>query len=1290
MEVQGKLDLVAGGRCTPNQDNQAPEMTYTTVGPRDVKEFLDYAEKTKKENKGQYPTKNQKNFHDFSFSPDGVATPTVFSGSVISEAVGDARTLNGKLSAARPARGVADYKSPTINGKGVGGIIHQDLGQRLCGLKTVHLGLRLTIGRPKGKEKPIERYGYILDSCPTGNIGCNKPMVGAEAVVALCVSCFHNRNEFKPLLKCVVDYFLSDDIEPQMGLFEPSVSLDLGSMVGLNTMVSRLCQALENAKVEVRHTGDLSELRETLANVRVEHTVDTDGIGRALKGMELQIGPSVDITELMKNQMRKSLDELGVGWMDSHVFKVVINTLGIVGVLYSTYRYIQTHEWSYLFMSYFCGILCGLTDHVLISDIIGLYTKLKAKVRGSSDAVEEQMDTADTLSKVILGVMYSKVIAGMDGGFSLDDFVKQTASFKRYKDGTDFTFNTVLDIVQDGVTTACRMLQVEEIRIKTDPHPDYTDYVKRVRELVIDYEVKMGMDYALFNLVMSLLKEGDALKVKFERKQGVERITRGLDEAVHDLKKIKSRLQRFSITSCGPRHEPLGVLICGNTGVGKTTSSHDMMLAVLASIIDNEKDEERFLANHEDFIYNRVSEEEYFTGYHGQEIFYFDDIGATVDVAGQLNSPYMEAIRTINSNNYLMHMAALEDKGTTPFNSKIVWATTMREQFLKDLDSLWRDGSAFIRRWSPYWACPKKEFSTEETKELGPKRRMVDSQFLDPNDTEYSYLEFYEYNISTANLSGTPMSYRQTITNILAKYERKRAYGSQLLERNERTKAISIITKRVMRERQGMMETQMDDVQERIAKDVDDYMSAKAREMAKMKGRSQSLPATLNPSESWLYASMLSIWPGKSEEELTKLVRERLDDFTTCFDPEDTDASRERFQKKFDEFVFEIDEKKFRSRQSKSILDKMKGWSSWWLPEDTSKIKKIGIGLAALGSVASLLLLGRQYMKHEAKEDPVHAQSFTQRVQRPPKPKVRALKPKKYGKGHVQRISGRDYSVNEQISEEVLAIAPQLGMDKATQDVLTKVFMRAQYKVSCPGRSNGYGYMTLLDGAIGVMPMHFWVSWQATQEELGEEKLILHFNRYRCSEASKEVALEDIISYSPENMMERDLVFVVMPEYFNRGPNIRKHLLRDSEIPKDKFVGAVYLERDEVIQVLITTMHYRQTAAYTEYVLPDSFEYNVPTRFDGDIVSQDACRGPSTSTKDGNQPNCGYAARSRSVKPCERPLRSACGPELDVISVGWLLTVASDVSGEISSGLVPGGFSASSRRARHYRGGYAS
>ena len=58
---------------------------------------------------------------------------------------------------------------------------------------------------------------------------------------------------------------------------------------------------------------------------------------------------------------------------------------------------------------------------------------------------------------------------------------------------------------------------------------------------------------------------------------------------------------------------------------------------------------------------------------------------------------------------------------------------------------------------------------------------------------------------------------------------------------------------------------------------------------------------------------------------------------------------------------------------------------------------------------------------------------------------------------------------------------------------------------------------------------------------------------------------------------------------------------------------------------------------------------------------------------DGKKPNCGHAARTRSLNPCERPFRSACGPETDVILAGWRLPVAPDGSGETSLELAPGG-----------------
>jgi hypothetical protein len=59
---------------------------------------------------------------------------------------------------------------------------------------------------------------------------------------------------------------------------------------------------------------------------------------------------------------------------------------------------------------------------------------------------------------------------------------------------------------------------------------------------------------------------------------------------------------------------------------------------------------------------------------------------------------------------------------------------------------------------------------------------------------------------------------------------------------------------------------------------------------------------------------------------------------------------------------------------------------------------------------------------------------------------------------------------------------------------------------------------------------------------------------------------------------------------------------------------------------------------------------------------------------DGNNHNCGHAARTRSLNPCERPFRSACGPETDVKLAGWPPSVAPDDNGETSLELASGGF----------------
>jgi hypothetical protein len=229
-------------------------------------------------------------------------------------------------------------------------------------------------------------------------------------------------------------------------------------------------------------------------------------------------------------------------------------------------------------------------------------------------------------------------------------------------------------------------------------------------------------------------------------------------------------------------------MIVGRPGVGKTISSKPAMLRVTANIIEREE-LSRFEANYNDFIYNRVSEEEYFTGYRGQTVFFFDDIGQTRDVAGVLNSPYMESIRAINSNSWNLHMAALADKGTTAFSSKLVWATTNRRTFSKDLDSLYAT-HAFSRRWRAFWCCPKVSaalLKADGSPESDPYERCLDFTKVDPEDIDFQHLEWYPFDISNGNIIGSPINYDIFCTLIVSSYKDKHRFGSGMLNNDKRT-----------------------------------------------------------------------------------------------------------------------------------------------------------------------------------------------------------------------------------------------------------------------------------------------------------------------------------------------------------------------------------------------------------------------------------------------------------------------------------------------------------------------
>jgi hypothetical protein len=200
-------------------------------------------------------------------------------------------------------------------------------------------------------------------------------------------------------------------------------------------------------------------------------------------------------------------------------------------------------------------------------------------------------------------------------------------------------------------------------------------WFEEIQELVkLTTPDEIARDSALCARLESLYRQGLIFSQKAVDAKAPREVMGPFNTHWAVLKNLYEKAIASGAFRSGPRVEPVVIYLYGTSGVGKS----GMMWPLAADLLkvdgiptdtDGKKDPTRE-------IYMRNIEQEYWDGYKNQRVVIYDDFAQIVDSVGNPNMEFMELIRTGNLAPYPLHMASIEDKSKTYFNSRVIICTS--------------------------------------------------------------------------------------------------------------------------------------------------------------------------------------------------------------------------------------------------------------------------------------------------------------------------------------------------------------------------------------------------------------------------------------------------------------------------------------------------------------------------------------------------------------------------------------------------------------------------------------
>jgi hypothetical protein len=884
-----------------------------------------------------------------------------------------------------------------------------------------------------------------------------------------------------------------------------------------------------------------------------------------------------------------------------------------------------------------------------LKKLIAYLTKIAVAPIGAVDLMPppegqgfEPQSFKNCISGTILSYVYTSMFVGLKGPNHVNDYLKKISDVPKWGNGISYMVDFMTNLIQGFLDYLTKWFGCKNFVIAQYPYPESVEYSKEVDALLNEFAGGLPINYENGQKFYALEAKYGTLLTKIPTNTSDGRDARHLLlMAKAALKPLGARFARANIVNNGPRIPPLGVMISGPSGMGKTAIMTFIMNAVSAAVLPDH-DIPAFEKNHNDTTFVRNPASAFWDGYHSQFNTYVDDVGQTVDVPGADTNAYMELISMLGPGNYPVPMAHLEDKGNVNFNSPMVYSSTNRTLF--HLNSLYYN-EAFCRRWEVcYLMVVKEEYCKPGFEKNNPRSRRVDHWPTTPRN-DFHYLEFFPWNCQTGAVGTTSISYDDLIALIISRYNAKYRSGVEMIKMHQMDKEIQLLRRKDICDALVYSAEVYDQAHSVLVKhsepicEKDNVIKCHAQMADGIPGHyspnnySRTLrdppPLSIDTSSTFIVAQgqenigandlkLHLLEPGFDEDfiatmptvisgpdrtswlvnvltagDLCDLIREEVKvpykyictHFRTLMEKDFT----------FYELSYKI---QIEYQNSKSYCKRFVKWSKdTVLKWDTYKAlaTKWMAVIASAASLVSAWALASRAMEYFFPA-PMVAQSPTgmkhSRVY--VKPSVHEKNGVKFRKVDLKnKNSGRGHMQLRGVTHE-----EQAATDNASVDQLRSIVRRTQYCIQIPGSAQPMGKLNFVVPYVALMPAHFGerISYGYQIGEFDDDSCIEIWS-VMTPEVKIKIPIQQVEIILSESGNDNDWCLMRIPPVIGKTPNMLKFWSDDTtKYDTGSFTVIINLVRETEAFLLQTQCNsLNKKVAYCDYEIAGGWQYDVAT-----------------------------------------------------------------------------------------------